>query len=120
MQLPPERRTRLFTALAAAVAAGGMLLVVGHHPSDLATGVPRPPMPEVFHPPDEIAALLDDSWRVAVSEARPRPATTPDGAEVTVHDTVLVAIRQGLDGCFGPENPSALLRRRRDRRPRPD
>jgi SAM-dependent methyltransferase len=95
MQLPPERRTRLFTALAAAVAAGGLLLVVGHHPSDLATGVPRPPMPEVFYEPDEIAALLDDSWRVTVSEARPRPATTPDGAEVTVHDTVLVAIRPG-------------------------
>ena len=95
MQLPPERRTRLFTALAAAVAPGGMLLVVGHHPSDLATGVPRPPMPEVFYTPDEIAALLDDSWRVAVSEARPRPATTPDGAEVTVHDTVLVAVRPG-------------------------
>jgi len=95
MQLPPERRTRLFTALAAAVAAGGMLLVVGHHPSDLATGVPRPPLPEVFYTPDEIAALLDDSWRVAVSEARPRPATTPDGAEVTVHDTVLAAVRPG-------------------------
>lgn len=93
MQLPPEERTRLFTALAAAVAAGGMLLVVGHHPSDLATGVPRPPMPERFYTPDEIAALLDDSWRVAVSEARPRPATTPDGVETTVHDTVLVAIR---------------------------
>jgi SAM-dependent methyltransferase len=95
MQLPPEQRARLFTALAAAVAAGGMLLVVGHHPSDLATGVPRPPMPERFYTPDEIAALLDDSWRVAVSEARPRPATTPDGVEVTVHDTVLVAIRPG-------------------------
>ena len=94
MQLPPEQRTRLFTALAAAVDAGGMLLVVGHHPSDLATGVPRPPMPERFYTPDEIAALLDDSWRVAVSEARPRPATTPDGVEVTVHDTVLVAIRR--------------------------
>jgi SAM-dependent methyltransferase len=95
MQLPPEQRTRLFTALAAAVAPGGMLLVVGHHPSDLATGVPRPPMPERFYEPDEIAALLDDSWRVSVSEARPRPATTPDGAEVTVHDTVLAAIRPG-------------------------
>jgi SAM-dependent methyltransferase len=95
MQLPPEQRTRLFTGLAAAVAAGGMLLVVGHHPSDLAAGVPRPPMPELFYAPDEIAAPLDDSWRVAASEARPRSATTPDGAEVTIHDTVLVAIRPG-------------------------
>jgi hypothetical protein len=41
MQLPPQPRTQLFTALsAAAVRAGGILLVVGHHPSDVATSVP--------------------------------------------------------------------------------
>jgi SAM-dependent methyltransferase len=93
MQLPPEPRNRLFTALMASVRPGGTLLVVGHHPSDLATGVPRPPLPERFYTPDEIAALLDDSWTVEVCEARPRPATTPDGIEVTVHDTVLMATR---------------------------
>ena len=93
MQLPPEPRTALFTALAAAVRDGGMLLVAGHHPSDLGTGVPRPPMPELFYPPEEIAGLLDGSWTVRACEARPRTATTPDGTEVTVHDTVLTAIR---------------------------
>jgi SAM-dependent methyltransferase len=96
MQLPLEPRTRLFTALAASVRAGGTLLVVGHHPSDLATGVARPPMPEFFYSPDEIAALLDDSWAIEVSEARPRPANTPDGVEVTVHDAVLVATRRAI------------------------
>jgi len=30
---------------------------------------------------------------VQACEARPRAATTPDGTEVTVHDTVLVATR---------------------------
>jgi SAM-dependent methyltransferase len=94
MQLPTEPRTRLFTALMASVRLGGTLLVVGHHPSDLAVGVPRPPMPELFYSPDEIAALLDDSWTVEVCAARPRPASTPDGTEVTVHDTVLVATRR--------------------------
>jgi SAM-dependent methyltransferase len=94
MQLPPEPRTRLFTALAASVRAGGMLLVVGHHPSDLATGVARPPMPERFYTSDEIAGLLDHSWTVEVSQARPRLASTPDGAEVTIHDAVLVATRR--------------------------
>jgi len=107
IQLPPERRTPFFAALAEAVAAGGMLLVVGHHPSDLATGVPRPPTPERFYAPEEIAALLDSSWRVEVSEARPRPATTPDGAEVTIHDTVLVATRPAtLTAASRPENPA--------------
>jgi SAM-dependent methyltransferase len=93
LQLPPEPRARLFAALAAAVRDGGMLLVVGHHPSDLATGVPRPPTPERFYTPDEIAGLLDGSWTINVCEARPRPGKTRDGAEVTVHDTVLAATR---------------------------
>ncbi len=94
MQLPPEPRKRLFTALAAAVRAGGTLLVVGHHPSDLDTGVARPPMPELFYTSDEVAGLLDDSWTVEVSEARPRTAKTPDGVGVTIHDAVLVATRR--------------------------
>jgi SAM-dependent methyltransferase len=93
LQLPLQPRTRLFTALAAAVRDGGMLLVVGHHPSDLGAGVPRPPMPELFYTPDEIADLLDGSWTVEACEARPRQASTPEGAEVTIHDTVMVATR---------------------------
>jgi len=93
MQLPAEPRSRLFTGLAAAVTDGGMLLIVGHHPSDLTAGVPRPQMPELFYTADEIAGLLDDSWTIEVCEARPRSAATADGTEVTVHDTVLVAIR---------------------------
>ena len=93
MQLPPEQRIRLFGALAASVRAGGTLIVVGHHPSDLASGVRRPPMPELFYSADEVAGLLDDSWAVVVNEARPRSATTPEGSEVTIHDAVLLARR---------------------------
>jgi SAM-dependent methyltransferase len=93
MQLPPDRRGPLFAALAGAVREHGMLLIVGHHPSDLETGVPRPPMPELFYTPEEIAGPLGDSWTVRTCAARPRPATTPDGTEVTVHDTVLAAVR---------------------------
>lgn len=96
MQLPPDPRAKLFGSLAAAVRDGGMLLVVGHHPSDLATGVPRPPMPELFYSPDDIAGLLDSSWTVDVCQARPRLGRTPDGDEVTVHDTVLVATRRSV------------------------
>ncbi|MDQ1468008.1 MAG: hypothetical protein QOH10_2423, partial [Actinomycetota bacterium] len=93
MQLPSAPRDRLFTALAASVRFGGTLLVVGHHPSDLATGVPRPPMPDLFYTADDVAQLLDDSWTIIVNEARTRPATTPDGVDVTIHDTVLRAVR---------------------------
>jgi SAM-dependent methyltransferase len=93
MQLPPEPRARLFAGLGAAVRPGGALLVVGHHPSDLTTGVRRPRVPDVLYTPDEVAALLDDDFSIALSEARPRPAATPEGEEVTVHDSVLLALR---------------------------
>src|SRR5437879_3505246 len=98
MHLPAEPRTRLFTALAGSVRAGGALLVVGHHPSDLVTGVPRPPMPELFYTADGVASLLDASWTVVVNDARPRSATTPEGVEVTIHDAVLLAIRRMVTG----------------------
>ncbi len=93
MQLPPEPRQQLFAAVAASVRDGGYLLVVGHHPSDLGLGVPRPPMPERFYTSEELVELLDDGWIVLVNEARPRPATTPDGDDLTVHDAVLLARR---------------------------
>jgi SAM-dependent methyltransferase len=94
MQLPAQPRTRLFSALAASVRVGGTLLVVGHHPSDRTSGVPRPPMPELFYTAEDVAELLDDSWAVVVSDARPRSARTPDGVEVTIHDAVLRATRE--------------------------
>lgn len=93
LQLAPEPRAALFGSLAAAVRAGGMLLVVGHHPTDMTSGVHRPPTPERFYTPEQIAGLLDGSWTIEVCQARPRPAKTPDGVEVTIHDSVLVAIR---------------------------
>jgi SAM-dependent methyltransferase len=98
MQLPPEPRAQLFTAVINAVSPGGTLLVVGHHPSDLGTGVRRPPMAELFYTGDDIAALLDDTWTVVANDARPRPATTPAGVEVTVHDALLRATRGPLTG----------------------
>jgi hypothetical protein len=96
MQLPPEQRARLFTGVIHAVRPGGTLLVVGHHPSDMGSGVHRPRMPEVFYTGDDIAALLDDSWTVVANEARPRPAATPEGVEVTVHDALLRASRRSV------------------------
>ena len=93
MHLPPELRTQLFTSLASSVRSGGTLLVVGHHPSDLLTGVRRPSEPELLYTADDVAKLLGPSWTVVVSDSRPRLATTPDGVEVTVHDAVLRAVR---------------------------
>lgn len=88
-----QERAVLFGRLAAAVAPGGTLLLVGHHVSDLQTSVARPPMAELYFTAEEVAAQLDaDAWRT-VCEARPRETTDPDGNAVTIQDTVLRADR---------------------------
>ena len=95
LHLPAAVRPAVFGRLAAAVTAAGTLLIVGHHPSDLETTMPRPPMPELFYTGDDIAALLDASqWTIVTNAAPGREATDPDGNAVTIHDTVFRATRR--------------------------
>ncbi len=95
LQMPAPMRADVLTRLAAVVAPSGTLLIVGHHPSDLQTTVPRPPMPELFYTGDDIAALLDaDGWEIVTNDAPGRAATDPDGNTVTIHDTVFRATRR--------------------------
>lgn len=92
MQLPATMRTPVFSGVITSVRVGGTLLIVGHDPSDVDTAVRRPRV-DVLYRADEVAGLLDDAWRIEVSEARPRAATTADGADVIVHDAVLRGVR---------------------------
>ena len=95
LQLPAGPREEVFARLAAAVAPGGTLLIVGHHPSDLQTTVPRPPMPELFFTASEIAASLDRrDWEIVVDAARGRSTTDREGQSVIIHDAVLQARRR--------------------------
>jgi SAM-dependent methyltransferase len=74
---------------AAAVAPGGTLLIVGHHPSIMANGPHRPQFAEVYYTAEEIAALLpQDEWTLEVVENRQRE----DKHEV-ITDSVLKARR---------------------------
>ena len=93
MHLPPEPRRALFARLAAAVAPGGTLLVVGHDFSDVAAGAHRPPEPERFFTANEVAESLDEAWEVLVAEPRTRPAAVHEGHDITVNDAVLRARR---------------------------
>lgn len=61
--------------LAAGVAPGGTLLLVGHRPIDPATGAETPAADQVQVSVDEAAAALDpDRWDLVVAEDRPRAA----------------------------------------------
>jgi len=115
VHLPPGQREAAFRHLAAAVAPGGTLLIVAHHPSDLeieglrtaGPGFPAPG-PELFYTGDEIAAAIGADgpagpdglgWRIVANEARARQTAHPeDGRTVTVHDTIFRAVRSAPAG----------------------
>jgi SAM-dependent methyltransferase len=81
--------------IAGAVAPGGTLVVVGHHPSEHdTTGARHGAHAHVTA--DVVTARLDPSaWEVLVAEARLHRAPRPDGREVTFHDAVVRAVRRG-------------------------
>jgi len=81
MHLPRAQREVVHRRLAAAVRPGGSLLIVGHHPSDLKTCIPRPNLPDLFFTADQVAAGLDpDEWHVIVAAAHRRGScSTPRG-----------------------------------------
>lgn len=107
LHLPQPQRRQVYGALAAAVAVGGSLLVVAHHPSDLQTRVARPPFPERFFTGDDLVADIGaadtgaagtgaagtgaSDWEIVTNVAAPREATDVDGNSATVHDTILRA-----------------------------
>ena len=93
MHLPKEEREPLFIRLAAAVAPGGTLLIVGHHPTDMESGAHRPPRTDLFYTAEEIGLLLNpEQWDI-LAESRER-TQNHDGEALTIHDAVLRARRR--------------------------
>lgn len=102
MHLPSAGRNPLFARLAAAVAVGGWLLIVGHSATDIAAGARRPNDPDLFFTASGLASTLTATltatlasaqWEISVSAARPRAASNPEGYQITIHDEVLLARR---------------------------
>lgn len=92
---PVDQREQVVQRLGAAVRPGGLLLVVGHHPDDLATGLRRGHgHAELLFTPDQVVgALPTTDWDIRVADAATRTADGPDGP-VTVTDTVVLAARR--------------------------
>jgi SAM-dependent methyltransferase len=96
-QYPALRRTptaEAERALLAAVAPGGLLLLVHHADIDADHARERGFDPEDYVQPADVAALLDDDWRLEVDETRPRTVETGAGAGHRL-DQVLRARRLG-------------------------
>jgi SAM-dependent methyltransferase len=89
----PDERPALVRRLADAVAPGGLLLYVGHDPSDPVAMHHR--HAELLVDAPAVAALLDpDGWEIEAAEPRPRPGAGRDGRAVTHQDAVLRARRR--------------------------
>jgi thioredoxin reductase/2-polyprenyl-3-methyl-5-hydroxy-6-metoxy-1,4-benzoquinol methylase len=95
MHMPTALRRDVYARLADAVAPGGTLLIVGHHPSDLRTSAHRMHFPDMMFTAEEVAADLDPSaWDIVAVDTRPRATHNHDGHETTIHDAVVVARRR--------------------------
>lgn len=94
VHLPDGGMVDVVRRLAGAVAPGGTLLVVGHAPSDIHTGL-RHGHHSFMHTADQLLPALDDSWEVEVCESRPRTQAHPEtGEPIDIADAVLRARRR--------------------------
>lgn len=94
MHVPRPMFADFHRRLGAAVRPGGALLVVGHHPDDVATGVRRPHGPDLLFTHEDVVAALDpDAWDVRYADSPTRETATDEGP-VTVRDAVVLAVRR--------------------------
>ena len=89
LHLPPEPMLDVVRRLASAVAPGGTLLVVGHHPDDVPQGMR--PRDDLFVP-ESLVPALDDAWDVSTDVVE--RTHTGMGHDTVVRDSVLVAVRR--------------------------
>ena len=94
MHLPKPTITTLFRSLAAAVAPGGMLLIVGHDASDVDENSEHlAHLSELmFSVEDVLAPIKEEQLQVEVAESRRRQAKHENGREF-IHDVVVKASR---------------------------
>lgn len=90
LHLPLDQMRSLVGRLAAAVASGGTLLVVGHHPDDVPHDHHR--RDDLFTPDDLLPALDPAAWEITTEVAE--RTGTGHGADIVVRDSVLLARRR--------------------------
>jgi 2-polyprenyl-3-methyl-5-hydroxy-6-metoxy-1,4-benzoquinol methylase len=91
LHLPAEQRRQALAHAAAALAPGGVLLVVGHDTSNLLKGTGGPQDPAVLFTPEEIVEDLT-GLRIERAEQVKRTVVT-DAGEATAIDALVRAVR---------------------------
>ena len=93
LQLERAARRRALRHAAQALAAGGVLLVVGHDSTNLTEGFGGPKDPDVLFSPDDVVSDLE-GLDIVRAERVTRRVTTDDG-DVDAIDALVRAVRPG-------------------------
>ncbi|HET6152589.1 MAG TPA: class I SAM-dependent methyltransferase [Marmoricola sp.] len=95
MHPPADQLAEVFGRLGRAVRPGGHLLVVGHHPHDLTTGMRTGHgHPELLYTPEQLVAVLPgDEFEILVADT-PSREVTRDGETAMITDSVVLAVRR--------------------------
>lgn len=88
LHVPRQDFDRVYRHIAGAVAPGGRLLVVAHHPDDVETGARPSHGPGLLFPPEQLLDALGEEWQVEVADTLTREQQTEDGP-MQVRDTVV-------------------------------
>ncbi|MFI7169403.1 class I SAM-dependent methyltransferase [Rhodococcoides fascians] len=91
LHLPPDERRRAVSAAVSALKPDGILMILGHHSSNITDGVGGPQEPEILYTPEDLAADVGDRLTVTTAENRFRDVT--DGTAI---DALLLASRSAL------------------------
>lgn len=93
LQLPADQRGAALDHAAAALAPSGVLLVVGHDPTNPTEGFGGPQDPAVLYSAEDVVGHLD-GLRIDRAERVERQVETPSGAAVAL-DALVRAVRAG-------------------------
>ncbi len=93
MHLPKPAIFDLQRRLAASVAPGGTLLIVGHHPDDVRHAHGGEDFPDVRYTAEEVAALLDPQEWTIEAFTFTRDWINQEGEAAVAQDAVLRAVR---------------------------
>jgi SAM-dependent methyltransferase len=92
LQLPADQLDPILQRAAAAVAPGGMFLLISHDLANLDGGYGGPQVPAVLTTPSQVVAAVGDVVVIERAEVVERRVTTDDGERIAL-DTLVVARR---------------------------